>query len=341
MREMTVVMTTYNLARHLPKRLEELRRQSFQDFDVLFVDDASTDGSRELIRAACEKDSVRFRALFAAENAGSPAATRNRALDSGMIDGRYTLFLDGDDALEPSMLQELHEKAARTDADITICGYDRVEIETGKVLCREMLGFPETVEHPAETDLPCFINTSPWNKLILTERIGDARFPAMRVGEDMIFLSRLYPNCKRIAFVDRVLIHYQVRSASVMSNTSLDSIHQFADEAEGLLRLVEATSFYETFSLTTFVHIGISMAIRASQNAGIQMKPFLRWEKEYLKRNRLLSGRRALRLRSLVRHGMKGVAIWGCKVLYCVNGMRLFLALFQWMTRVFRVDFRF
>ena len=338
----SVVITTYNLERQLPFCLEELFSQTYDDFDVLIVDDCSKDGTRGIIDRWCERYPERITAVKLEKNLGRPAFVRNKAIDTGLISGKYVVFLDGDDHIEPDFLEKLFTAAEANSADITFCGYDRVNEEDGKVLCKEMLGFPSCFEAVNCGDTLAFINTSLWNKLILTELIGDCRMPAFAVGEDACFLQELYTKADRIASVDEVLIHYQVRGSSVISNTSLNTIIAFADELLRIHNQCPDKARRDVLELTAFIHIGLSMAFRASDNKSINLSQHLKWTRDYLKSNYGFFKKNALfRFSNLKKHGFKGIAIWGSLLLYKMNMFRLFLYLYKCMTRVLGIDIKF
>lgn len=101
MPEITVVITSYNLESYIAGCLDELFGQSFQDFNILIVDDCSKDRTVLMIRDYQSNFPERLRLIEREKNLGSPARTRNAAMDSGFIDGRFVIFLDGDDHLEP------------------------------------------------------------------------------------------------------------------------------------------------------------------------------------------------------------------------------------------------
>ena len=340
MSEITVVITSYKLEQYIARCLDELFAQTMQDFNILIVDDASPDRTAEIIKQYQAKYPHRLHTILLEDNLGSPAKTRNVALDSGMIDGKYTVFLDGDDGIEPDFLLGLYEKAEETGADIALCAYDRIDQQDGKILCQEMTSIPSLLYFPADCGILPFVNTSLWNKLILTSLLVDIRFPDFCVGEDLVFLYRIYERCSKISTTGKILIHYYVRSGSVISSTAEDTIHAFADELSKLLRNASGT-MSEALALTTFIHIGISMPLRAIQNGSIDMRELLRWTKAYLTDNVILYGRRSLSFTSLIRRGTKGAAIWLCVLLYRINCMLVFCRSYSFFTKLFHFDIKF
>lgn len=99
----SIVVPNYNYAHHLPERLDTLFAQTFGDFEVLVLDDASTDDSRSVIDAYADRPNVRV--AINEENSGSVFRQWNRGVE--MARGRYVWIAEADDAAEPTFLERL------------------------------------------------------------------------------------------------------------------------------------------------------------------------------------------------------------------------------------------
>lgn len=342
MPEITVAITTHNLESYLELCIEELLNQTFQDFEIVVYDDLSTDRTRAILAKYQTDYAERIYVILGAALIGKPAGARNAILESGAIQGRYLLFLDGDDRIEPDFLEKLYRAAEYCNADLAICAYDRFEDGSGHVLCQEMRGFPAEMVLPPESDILAFINGSLWNKLIRVSCIGALRIPDIKVGEDISFFMALLERCQTLVFVDDILIHYRVHAASVISNIKEETIYQFADE---LAHLHDGTSYSwmrDTLSLATFIHIGISMPVHACKNPDIDLGVLLNWISKYFSVH--FSGFRHnkwLCLSSLLHHGVKGLGLWIAKQCYRLHCMSLFLALYQLYANIFHAEIKF
>lgn len=314
MSTITVIITTHNLEKYLEQCLNGLLQQTIQDFEILIVDDASTDETQNIIKKWVEKDSLKIKTIILDKNLGAPGLVRNVALESDLIDGEYVLFLDGDDICKENMLEKMYNaaKSSGSDtakADIVICAYKRVEQNTGKTLAVEMQGFPNEITNPSENDRIAFINTAPWNKLWKKEIIQDLRFADYKAGEEVLFSYKAYRNSHRIVFINEPLIDYMVRKDSVISNTDESTIWAFAESLKKEWLLSEKTD--KLLELIIFLHIGLSMALRAADNSDIYIHLYIqrieKWfknELNWFKANRLFS------ISSLIKHGIKGIIIW-------------------------------
>ena len=115
----------YNAEKTLQRAVDSVLNQTYQDFDIVLVDDCSKDRTRDWVQDYVNRYPRRIQTFYLDQNLGSPAKTRNWALNSGFIDGKYVVFLDGDDSIEPQYLERLHTLIEETGADVAVCAYDR------------------------------------------------------------------------------------------------------------------------------------------------------------------------------------------------------------------------
>lgn len=171
--KISVILPAYNVAEYLPRALDSLIHQTFQDFEVFMVDDGSSDDTGRICDQYAQRDS-RFTALHQ-HNAGAPAA-RNSAIPHAK--GTYLYFMDADDWAESEMLAEMIALAEDTQAELVVTGFCiDTESANGRVF-RQTIS-PEAAQYgdarafrKAATALfDANLLYSPWNKLFLTQRI--------------------------------------------------------------------------------------------------------------------------------------------------------------------------
>ena len=124
----SVIIPVYNVEKYLHRCLNSVKNQSFKNLDVILIDDGSTDKSGEICENYCKED-FRFRVIHQ-KNRGQ-ATARNLALD--MAKGDYICFVDSDDYIEKTMIETLYNSITNNNADIAVCGYNRVN-ETGELI---------------------------------------------------------------------------------------------------------------------------------------------------------------------------------------------------------------
>jgi glycosyltransferase involved in cell wall biosynthesis len=117
----SVIMPVYNGMATLERAVRSVQAQSFADWELLVVDDCSTDGSREAVAARAAAD-ARIRPLRCTENRG-PGAARNLGLRSAR--GQFIAYLDCDDEYDPRYLE--HVARLRDKGDVLVFGYDFVD----------------------------------------------------------------------------------------------------------------------------------------------------------------------------------------------------------------------
>jgi glycosyltransferase involved in cell wall biosynthesis len=110
----SVIMANYNGAAHLADAIESARRQTLNDIEIIVSDDASSDGSLDIVRRLMREDR-RIRLVQSERNAG-PGAARNRAI--AIATGEWIAIMDSDDLMHPTRLAMLVEAAVRDGADI-------------------------------------------------------------------------------------------------------------------------------------------------------------------------------------------------------------------------------
>ena len=112
----TVIVPMFNVEKYIEPCLRSLIEQTMQDFEVIVVDDCSTDRSPSIVKSMSSEFGGRLTLLKTKKNNGAPGLPRNLALKSAR--GKYISFLDSDDLLMPTALEELISIAESTNADV-------------------------------------------------------------------------------------------------------------------------------------------------------------------------------------------------------------------------------
>jgi len=105
MPKVSIVLPNYNYARYLDERIQSLLNQTYKDFELIILDDASTDNSLEVIRKYRDP---RIRTQFYAKNSGLPCKRWNDGAD--LAQGEYLIFAEADDSCHPTLLEKLVDK---------------------------------------------------------------------------------------------------------------------------------------------------------------------------------------------------------------------------------------
>lgn len=114
----SIIIPAYNAEKTLQRCLNSIVAQSFQDFEVLIINDGSQDSTGQIADDYASRDD-RFSVLH--KKNGGVAAARQDGIDR--VRGEYTLFVDSDDYILPDMLQRMHQSAMQEKADLVICDF--------------------------------------------------------------------------------------------------------------------------------------------------------------------------------------------------------------------------
>lgn len=218
MAKIGIIIPVYNVAPYLSRCLSSVLAQTFTDWQLLLVDDGSTDNSGKICDkyAACDQ---RIQVLHQA-NAGA-AAARNVGLDVNTAE--YLTFIDADDYVEPNYLTALWGVLQTHQTPLAVCGTMRHDAR-GQTESRTAM--PATVM-TAKTVLTCLlrgddpITSGPYAKLYHRDLFRKLRFPVGHISEDLAIMYQIVAQCERIAAVSLPLYHYVYQPTSVTATTQL------------------------------------------------------------------------------------------------------------------------
>lgn len=213
MPQFSVVVPIYNVASHFHKGLRCLTRQTFIDFEIILVDDGSTDGSARLCdEAAAYHTGIK---VIHQSNKGAGSA-RNAGLDAAA--GEYVCFFDIDDRVEPEWLQKIWSHIETTRPQLFIYGYREINRRYGyETLCTFEAG-----EYRTNAELKAayvdrissmrFNNGFVWNKVYERDFLTNnrLRFPDLKIQQDEVFNLGVFPRVERVIVTDDVLYDYFV-----------------------------------------------------------------------------------------------------------------------------------
>lgn len=271
MAKVNIIVPVYNVSRYLPTFLDSVLKQTYTDFDLWIVDDCSTDNSLEILQYYCKKYSDKMHIIENEKNMGL-CMTRNKGMDACEKKGVYLLLLDSDDYLELNYLERMVANAEKYQADITICGLERFDDNSGNVVCREMIQNPEEViTQVSNCEILGYMNPVVWNKMFRWDVVSDCRFTSIKRSEDTIFLFTIMPRVKRIKFINDVLYHYRIREDSLSGAITDDKYKSmligFAKTSAFYKKSLEYEPFMDLFVLQMYIRCGMGGACRmAFQN---------------------------------------------------------------------------
>ena len=207
--DFSIIVPIYNAEKTLSKCLDSICEQTFESYEVILIDDGSTDQSLSICKRY-EIQNKRFHVHH--QNNAGPSAARNAGLD--IAEGKWICFVDSDDCIEASYLQEIWDAAQNYDADVVFIGHNKVN-ESG---AKEAFLPGEVMENNIKTALALSEHDMfgyTWIKAFRRDSIKKIRFDAsLNLFEDEVFTCQVIPNCRRIGVVNKPIYNYNIGDGS-------------------------------------------------------------------------------------------------------------------------------
>ena len=291
MAQISIIIAIYNSDKFLLKCIDSIKLQTFTDYEVLLVDDGSTDKSSCICKQYAEID-TRFK-YFHKQNGGVASAREHGLLHAT---GKYVIHVDSDDWIEPKMLETLYNEAERTQVDMLICDYDYDTILSSGV-CKQEPGSLDNKSIIIEL-LNRTLHGSCCNKLVRKESLirHDLHFPNCDICEDLYINIALLLKEMKVGYINKAFYHYVQRgdgnniTGSQNTKAGLNALHA----AKSFRILLGNTSFWRLFvekempwmAYATLYH-GAAMNgrefaqcfgdLRQVRDISIELKVALRW----------------------------------------------------------------
>ena len=203
--KLSIIVPVYNVLPYIRQCLNSLLGQTVEDYEILLVDDGSTDGTAAVLEEYRARYPEKI-SLRRVDNGGQGRA-RNFAIEDAR--GHYLGFIDSDDTIAPDMYEKLVARAEETGVDVVVCDW-LARYDDGR---EEVL--PACVqEHPlASAGSAC-------NKIFRRELVGDIRFPTGLWYEDFYFSAMMLIRADMVEYVREPLYIYRRHQDSTMRNNN-------------------------------------------------------------------------------------------------------------------------
>ena len=225
----SIIIPAYNIENYIEKTLNSVVAQTYQNIEIIIVNDGSSDKTGKIIDDFAKKD--RRIKVIHKENSGVSCA---RLTGINAAKGEWIGFVDGDDYIEPSMYERLVANAIKYDVDISHCGYQMI-LPSGKILYHHntnRIVVQDNIQGLSDLVSGTFIEPGLWNKLYkksLFKSIidNDLMDLSIKNTEDLLMNYLLFKESKSSVFDDFCPYHYVLRKNSA-ANAPLN-IHQLED----------------------------------------------------------------------------------------------------------------
>lgn len=242
---LSVIIPIYNKVDYLADCLRSIQAQTFNDYELICVDNNSTDGSIDVLRDCGRNDN---RIIICEEKTPGAAAARNKGLD--LASGRYITFIDADDYIDSSLFETYVNELDRTKADTCIIGLDHFLPEINTYLHPNQPSF-SGIKTPDDLGGELFFVTMPsvCTKAFRRELIeaSELRFDTnLKTAEDVVFSFTALIRSRAICFVSKVLYHYRQHVSGSLTNQAVRRGAQAFDALKMLINEAEASSAFES-----------------------------------------------------------------------------------------------
>lgn len=203
----SIIIAVYNAQKYIGFCLDSLVNQSYNNIEIVLVDDGSTDDSYTICKKYTQCDDRIV--LLQKENGGS-ASARNLGLERAK--GEYIIFVDADDVVNCDYIEKLHD--AIQESDIAICGFDRF-VKDGEFYEEKKLeqsGYLSRADVYEHTFVSNIITGGAWNKLLKACILQNNSLCFDRhifKSEDTLLMARYYQYCDSFFYVPECLYHYR------------------------------------------------------------------------------------------------------------------------------------
>lgn len=253
--QVSIIMPVYNAAGTVSRMVDSILAQSFRDWELIAVDDGSTDDSGRILDKYGEADS-RIKVIH--KSNGGVASARQTGIEKAH--GLYTIHADSDDWVEPTMLEDMFAKAEEDEADIVISDYfTDVPGQFSHVVRQE----PESTE-PIEVLKALYAKGlfgGLWHKLIKKSAYDKAQAqfePGINYCEDLLVLTKIIALASpKIVYMPKAYYHYVVNSNSLTQRVTLNGLESMKRFHLSVIRYLPDDDWFrqvsDDFALKEFI----------------------------------------------------------------------------------------
>ncbi|MEH7356562.1 glycosyltransferase family 2 protein [Neobacillus drentensis] len=214
--KISIIVPVFNVEPYIHECIKSILNQSFKDFELILVNDGSSDRSGDICDEYSKEDERIF--VIHKKNGGQSSA-RNRGINAAK--GDYIGFIDSDDWIHSDMYKILYEKASETEADITACNIVEYQKDgTERLFCYD------NTDHLYDRNAAMneiYLNErltySPCNKIYKRELFNGIRFKEGYILEDMDFAYKIIHQSNKIYYTGQALYYYRYNDNSTLRKT--------------------------------------------------------------------------------------------------------------------------
>lgn len=216
--ELSIIIPVYNVEKHLEQCLESLIDETINGYEIILIDDGSTDGSPTI----CDSYRERYSCVkvIHRENVGSAAAARNTGLE--LATGRYVTFFDSDDHADRGYLRALLEHV-QSSCDIYALSHYTDYSQTDHSVLSELtdavgIGAADALRELEKKNAFNFVWNKIYKRALLEQEPKTVFYPDTEPGEDLIFNTLCFEKARTVTLIDEPYYHWVRRGEDTLAN---------------------------------------------------------------------------------------------------------------------------
>ena len=279
----SIIVPVYNIEHCISECLISISKQSYKNFEVLVIDDGSTDMSGKICDEFSSID-ARFKIIH--QKNGGLSNARNTGINKAQ--GEFLCFVDGDDCIQKDFVQKMYKTALHNGGEIVVCGYKEKEINKEKLVLPKpeiLTGKEATIRLLLRQEN---IEIIAWNKLYRSElfKKSKIRFPEGFKYEDNLTTYKVLSLAKKVIYIPEALYIYNRREGSITKcdkkEEKLKARELAAKDAEEFFKKDKEFLAASKISLLLAKYAFLDFSIRGDIDAKYQ-KDTLKWLKKNAK----------------------------------------------------------
>ncbi len=339
--DISIIIPVYNSEKFIADGIESVLKQTHKSFEIICVNDGSTDNSEKIIKKYVERYPEKIK-LINQKNQGTGFA-RNTGIENAS--GEYIGFLDSDDTLDSEMFKKLYKNAKKYDSDVVVGGMQRIDEETNKILCEDMVNHKYKCLDVNQENINelLFINPGPCNKIHKREIFNKVRFSKIPVVDDLHLMLRYLPTISRVSYVPEIIYYYRVRRTSLSNTLEYNTFQELKGVMLNLKNNYKNENvpeyFIEYLDKMAFIHLGISLLTKLAYRDDINMRKEIRKTKQYLDEN-FKYWRNFSLIEAVKSKNLRYIGLYILNCLYKLNLFIVFIILYKFINNTFKKDIK-
>lgn len=262
--KISVIIPAYNIAPYIERCVDSVLKQSYNNFEILLVDDGSTDGTSEICDKLAQTDN---RIIVFHKKNGGVSSARNLALEN--ITGDFVSIIDGDDWIEPQLFTDAVNTLKQHNAQVFMYEYfvDKESTATYHSVDPKHYGALNNETAVEKTISP--VNRFLWSKIFDAKLIGETRFDEnIILGEDTLFIEEIIYKSEKVYYSSAPYYHYAIRENSAC--TSEFNIKKMSGLVayDKILKICDNAGFNNAkdFATEAIIELAISLCRQAQKS---------------------------------------------------------------------------